>query len=178
MSSQRTRTLLDADQISRTLARIGSEIVERHPDLTNVHLVGIRSRGVPIAERIRDRIRDTTGVEVPVGAVADPAALDDPDRSVVQTLIAGLGDSLPVSAMSVDGTFETGTSVLEKRQLAEEIPVWDASLCIDCGKCAIVCPHAAIRMSVFAPQPEASTMPKPNIAPPTRLESQRSRDPV
>ena len=69
MSSQRTRTLLDADQISRTLARIGSEIVERHPDLTNVHLVGIRSRGVPIAERIRDRIKDTTGVEVPVGAV-------------------------------------------------------------------------------------------------------------
>ena len=69
MSSQRTRTLLDADQIARTLARIGSEIVERHPDLTNVHLVGIRSRGVPIAERIRDRIKDTTGVEVPVGAV-------------------------------------------------------------------------------------------------------------
>jgi len=69
VSSQRTRTLLDADQISRTLARIGSEIVERHPDLTNVHLVGIRSRGVPIAERIRDRIKDTTGVEVPVGAV-------------------------------------------------------------------------------------------------------------
>ena len=54
---------------ARTLARIGSEIVERHPDLASVHLVGIRSRGVPLAERIRDRIRDTTGVEVPVGAV-------------------------------------------------------------------------------------------------------------
>ena len=64
-----TRVLLDADQIARTLARIGSEIVERHPDLAQVQLVGIRSRGVPLAERIRDRIRDTTGVELPVGAV-------------------------------------------------------------------------------------------------------------
>jgi pyrimidine operon attenuation protein/uracil phosphoribosyltransferase len=69
VSAPQTRTLLDADQIARTLARIGSEIVERHPDLSNVHLVGIRSRGVPLAERIRDRIKDTTGVEVPVGAV-------------------------------------------------------------------------------------------------------------
>jgi pyrimidine operon attenuation protein/uracil phosphoribosyltransferase len=69
VSTQQTRTLLDADQIARTLARIGSEIVERHPDLSTVHLVGIRSRGVPIAERIRDRIKDTTGFEVPVGAV-------------------------------------------------------------------------------------------------------------
>ena len=69
VSAQQTRILLDADQIARTLARIGSEIVERHPDLASVHLVGIRSRGVPLAERIRERIRDTTGVEVPVGAV-------------------------------------------------------------------------------------------------------------
>ena len=69
MSTPQTRTLLDADQIARTLARIGSEIVESHSDLSQVHLVGIRLRGVPLAERIRDRIRDTTGVEVPVGAV-------------------------------------------------------------------------------------------------------------
>ena len=69
MSTRKTRTLLDADQIARTLARIGSEIVERHPDLSDVHLVGVRTRGVPIAERIRDRIRETAGVEVPVGAV-------------------------------------------------------------------------------------------------------------
>ena len=50
--------------------------------------------------------------------------------------------------MSVDGTFATGTAALEKRALADEIPIWDASICIDCGKCAIVCPHAAIRMKV------------------------------
>ena len=69
MSTAKTRILLDADQIARTLARIGSEIVERHPDLADVHLVGVRTRGVPIAERIRDRIRETAGVDVPVGAV-------------------------------------------------------------------------------------------------------------
>jgi len=69
VSASESRVLLDADQIRRTLARIGSEIVERHPDLDRVHLVGIRSRGVPLAERIRDRILETTGLAVPVGAV-------------------------------------------------------------------------------------------------------------
>jgi pyruvate-ferredoxin/flavodoxin oxidoreductase len=74
------------------------------------------------------------------------------DETVVETLIAGRGDSLPVSAMSIDGTFPTGTAAIEKRGLAEAIPVWDASLCIDCGKCTIVCPHAAIRMKVYSPE--------------------------
>ena len=65
------------------------------------------------------------------------------------TLIAGQGDLLPVSAMPVDGTFPTGTTVLEKRKLAAELPIWEPDLCIDCGKCAIVCPHATIRMKAF-----------------------------
>ena len=56
---------------------------------------------------------------------------------------------LPVSALPVDGTFPVGTARLEKRSIAEEIPIWDPSICIDCAKCAIVCPHAAIRMKVF-----------------------------
>ena len=50
---------------------------------------------------------------------------------------------------TVDGTFPTGTAKYEKRSLATEIPIWDPSICIDCGKCAIVCPHATIRMKVF-----------------------------
>ncbi|MHB1067397.1 MAG: pyruvate:ferredoxin (flavodoxin) oxidoreductase [Candidatus Nanopelagicales bacterium] len=81
-----------------------------------------------------------------------PASGNAPDfvRDVTARMLAGKGDLLPVSALPVDGTFPTGTARWEKRALADEIPVWDEDLCIDCGKCAIVCPHAAIRMKVFA----------------------------
>ncbi len=70
-------------------------------------------------------------------------------RNVLGTMIAGLGDSLPVSAMPLDGTFPTGTSTWEKRNIAQEIPVWDEDLCIQCGKCMLVCPHAVIRAKVY-----------------------------
>jgi pyruvate-ferredoxin/flavodoxin oxidoreductase len=65
--------------------------------------------------------------------------------------MAGEGDLLPVSALPVDGTFPSGTAQYEKRSIAKEIPIWDPDICIDCGKCTIVCPHATIRMKVFAP---------------------------
>ncbi|MBN1570748.1 MAG: pyruvate:ferredoxin (flavodoxin) oxidoreductase [Acidobacteria bacterium] len=64
-------------------------------------------------------------------------------------IIAGEGDSLPVSAFSVDGTFPTGTAQWEKRNIALEIPSWDPDVCIQCGKCSISCPHATIRIKVY-----------------------------
>jgi pyruvate-ferredoxin/flavodoxin oxidoreductase len=70
-------------------------------------------------------------------------------RSVLGTIITGNGDSLPVSAMPIDGTFPTGTAMWEKRNIAKEIPVWDVDLCIQCGKCVLVCPHAVIRAKVY-----------------------------
>src|SRR5690606_33282790 len=57
----------------------------------------------------------------------------------------GKGDTLPVSAFPVDGTWPTATAKWEKRNIAEQIPVWDPALCIQCNKCALVCPHACIR---------------------------------
>ena len=66
-------------------------------------------------------------------------------------MMRGKGDTLPVSAFPIDGAFPTGTSKWEKRSIAQEIPIWDPSLCIDCGHCTIVCPHAAIRMKVYDP---------------------------
>ena len=80
-----------------------------------------------------------------------PVPGDTPDfvARFTARLMAGEGDQLPVSAMPVDGTFPTGTAKYEKRAIAQTIPIWDPSICIDCGKCAMVCPHATIRMKVF-----------------------------
>ena len=70
-------------------------------------------------------------------------------RRVTAQIIAGRGDLLPVSALPPDGTFPVGTARLEKRGIAHELPQWDPAICIDCGKCAIVCPHGAIRMRLL-----------------------------
>ncbi len=91
----------------------------------------------------------TSTIEMPP-VVSDKA----PDfvKNVTAKIIAGVGDIIPVSAMPVDGTFPTGTAQWEKRNIALEIPVWDESICIQCGKCAMVCPHATIRIKVYDPK--------------------------
>ena len=72
-------------------------------------------------------------------------------REVTGEMIAGRGDDIPVSQMPVDGTWPVGTAKYEKRNLALEIPVLEADLCIECGKCVFVCPHSVIRSKVFYP---------------------------
>jgi pyruvate-ferredoxin/flavodoxin oxidoreductase len=86
-------------------------------------------------------------------AILPPVPDDAPDfvKRVTAAMIAGRGHRLPVSALPVDGTFPTATTRWEKRSIAQEIPVWDPEICVDCAKCAIVCPHAAILMKVFEP---------------------------
>src|SRR6185369_10110323 len=73
-------------------------------------------------------------------------------RNVLGEIAAGRGDQLPVSALPAGGTFPTGTAQWEKRNIAQFIPVWDKDLCIQCGKCAMVCPHAVIRAKVYSPE--------------------------
>jgi len=97
-------------------------------------------------------------VKIPAGAsrcqpVAPAMSGDAPAfvRDVLGAIFAGEGDALPVSALPADGTYPTGTARYEKRALAQEIPVWDAAVCIQCAKCVIACPHAVIRPKVYAP---------------------------
>ena len=91
----------------------------------------------------------TSGIELPPTVAAEA-----PDfvRNVLGTMIAGRGEDLPVSAMPCDGTYPVGTAKWEKRNLALEIPVWDPDVCIQCGKCAMVCPHSVIRIKVYDEQ--------------------------
>ena len=72
-------------------------------------------------------------------------------REVLGAIIAGDGDALPVSAFPVDGSYPSGTTQWEKRNITLEIPVWEKELCIQCGKCTLVCPHAVIRAKVYDP---------------------------
>ena len=78
-----------------------------------------------------------------------PAAAPEFVQKVTAEIIAGRGEQLPVSAMPIDGTFPTATAQWEKRNIALEIPVWDEKLCIQCGKCILVCPHSVIRAKVY-----------------------------
>jgi pyruvate-ferredoxin/flavodoxin oxidoreductase len=80
-----------------------------------------------------------------------PVPNEAPDfvRNVLGEIIGANGDNIPVSAFPIDGTFPTGTTQWEKRNIALEIPVWDEKLCIQCGKCVMVCPHAVIRHKVY-----------------------------
>jgi pyruvate-ferredoxin/flavodoxin oxidoreductase len=98
-------------------------------------------------------------VKVPAGATAErrrPPLVSDRApgfvKQVTQVMMAGLGDSLPVSAFPVDGTWPTATTQWEKRNIALEIPTWDPAICGQCNKCAMVCPHASIRAKVYPPE--------------------------
>ncbi|MBD3184241.1 pyruvate:ferredoxin (flavodoxin) oxidoreductase [Candidatus Poribacteria bacterium] len=97
-------------------------------------------------------------VEVPDEVTSDfdirpPVPDEAPEfvKNVTAKMMAGEGDELPVSAMPVDGTFPSGTTKWEKRNIAQEIPVWDPDTCIQCGRCVFICPHAVIRSKVYEP---------------------------
>ena len=129
------------DAIRATYGKRGEAVLERNFAAVDRALEGLHEVDVP------SHATATARVHEPV-----PASAPGFVRDVTGLLIAGRGDELPVSRLPVDGTFPTGTAQYEKRSIAPEIPIWDASICIDCAKCALVCPHAAIRMKVFSPE--------------------------
>ena len=125
------------ESIRHTYGRKGEDVVQKNMravDETIAHLFEVK-----IPETVSSR------TEIPAAFPGAPKF----EHDVLGTIYAGRGDELPVSAFSCDGTFPTGTAKWEKRNLALEIPAWDSKICIQCGKCAMVCPHAVIRIKVY-----------------------------
>ncbi len=125
------------ESIRHTYGRKGEDVVQKNMqavDATLAHLFEVK---------IPDAV--TSKSEIPDSFPGAPKF----EHDVLGTIYAGRGDELPVSAFSCDGTFPTGTAKWEKRNLALEIPAWDSKICIQCGKCAMVCPHAVIRIKVY-----------------------------
>ena len=124
--------------IEKTYGKRGASVVEKNFAAVDAALSHLHP--VPIAGKITSRF----DIRPPV-----PAAAPGFVQRVTAKIIAGEGDDLPVSALPPDGTFPTATAQWEKRNIAREIPVWDEGLCIQCGKCVLVCPHSAIRAKVY-----------------------------
>jgi pyruvate-ferredoxin/flavodoxin oxidoreductase len=126
--------------IEETYAKKGPEMLRRNFAGVDAALGGLAEVRVPERATASRRRPPVVPHEAP-----------DFVQKVTALMIAGHGDRLPVSAFPVDGTWPTATSKWEKRNIAAEIPVWDPAICIQCNKCALVCPHAAIRAKVFEP---------------------------
>lgn len=101
-------------------------------------------------------IADLFRIEVPAAPTSEqpmiPPVIGDASefvRTVTASMLAGTGDQLPVSAMPVDGTYPSGTTKYEKRNISDEIAEWDPEACIQCGNCAFVCPHAVLRAKYY-----------------------------
>ena len=124
--------------IKKTYGKKGDEIVQMNLTAVDNTLAHLHEVTTPT------RVNST--VELPL-----PVAKEAPEfvREVLGEIMAGRGDLLPVSKMPCDGTFPTATTRWEKRNIALEIPVWDSSICIQCGKCAMVCPHGVIRAKAY-----------------------------
>jgi pyruvate-ferredoxin/flavodoxin oxidoreductase len=124
--------------IEETYRKKGADAVANNFAAVDAALAHLEEARVP-SEATTDRRRP------PIVSSAAP----DFVQRVTAVMLAGKGDLLPVSAFPVDGTWPLGTSRWEKRNLATEIPIWDPAICIQCNKCVLMCPHAAIRAKVY-----------------------------
>jgi pyruvate-ferredoxin/flavodoxin oxidoreductase len=126
--------------IEKTYGKKGAEVVQRNfaaVDTTLEHLHKVKVPGGVTATKGRP---PTVAPEAP-----------DFVKNVTAVILQNKGHGLPVSAFSVDGTWPLGTTKWEKRNIAQEIPIWEPDICIQCNKCSLICPHAAIRPKVYDP---------------------------
>jgi len=127
--------------IAKSYGKRGESVVSRNVAAVDAALDHLFPVTLPAA------VSATAGLRPAVPAGAPPFV-----QAVTARLITGEGDALPVSALPADGTYPSATAQWEKRGIAADVPVWDPDICIQCGKCVLVCPHAVIRAQVY---PEA-----------------------
>ena len=124
--------------IAKTYGRRGAEVVAKNHAAVDATLEGLHQIEVPG--------RVTSDRELPAMV---PASAPEFVRTVTAMMMAGRGDELPVSALPVDGTYPSGTTAYEKRNISELVAEWDPDLCIQCGNCSFVCPHSVIRATYY-----------------------------
>jgi pyruvate-ferredoxin/flavodoxin oxidoreductase len=124
--------------IKKTYGSKGEKIVQMNFDAVDKTVANLFEVSIP--SKVTSTIKLTDAV-----SARAPQFVHD----VTATIISGHGDSIPVSMMPIDGTYPTSTAMWEKRNIALDVPVWDDEICIQCNKCAIVCPHASIRAKVY-----------------------------
>ncbi|MCC6763667.1 MAG: pyruvate:ferredoxin (flavodoxin) oxidoreductase, partial [Deltaproteobacteria bacterium] len=134
--------------IAKAYGRRGEAVVRKNCAAVDMTLAELHEVAVPAAASSAVARRAAVPTEAPAFV-----------RDVTARIIAGRGDDVPVSALPVDGTYPTGTAQWEKRALATEVPVWDEDICIQCGKCVLICPHAVIRAKVYEPAALAAAPP-------------------
>ena len=125
------------EAIRKSYGKRGEAIVQHNYDAVDAALAHLYEVKLP------DTADGTLSLP-PIVSVEAPEFV----QKVTAEIIAGRGDLLPVSMLPADGTFPTGTAAWEKRNIAQDIPIWEPDLCIQCGKCVLVCPHAVIRAKV------------------------------
>jgi pyruvate-ferredoxin/flavodoxin oxidoreductase len=129
------------EAIRKTYGRRGEDVVKRN----------FAAVDQAIANLFRVEVMDEVTSDIEMPPVVPPEAPEFV-QTVTATIMARKGDTLPVSAMPIDGTYPSATTQWEKRNIALDVPVWEPDICIQCAKCAIACPHAAIRYKVYHPE--------------------------
>lgn len=142
--------------VEKTYGRKSKRLVELNYKAIDTTLENLRQ--VDIARHAGER-RNPAEIELDAGVRRHDGSLPDFVRDLTLPIYHGHGDALPVSKLPADGTYPIGTARYEKRNIALEIPVWDADLCTQCGKCVFVCPHSAIRARAFKAEDAAEAPP-------------------
>ncbi len=126
------------ESVQHTYGNRGAEVLARELAAVDGAVVGLQRIAVPSS---------VTSLRTPAPPVPDSA----PEfvRTVTAEMMAGRGDALPVSALPVDGTYPSGTTAYEKRNISDLVAVWDPDTCIQCGNCGFVCPHSVIRSKFY-----------------------------
>ncbi len=124
--------------ITKTYRRRGRDVVNRNHAAVDAAVTALHRVAVP------GRVTASRGVPPVV-----PASAPEFVRTVTAAMMSGHGDSLPVSALPADGTYPSGTTAYEKRNISDEVAAWDPDLCIQCGNCSFVCPHSVIRSKFY-----------------------------